>query len=121
VTIGAAPATRLGSHLLGSAVWYGEIADVVEDVAAYLERASGRRHFIKPSNARRRAVQAGLCRSLRPVIVDDGFVRVLDDAPSRMRPRHPRRHGLPCAISCCAGPRPGRWPNDRRIAELAPY
>ena len=59
-------------------------------------------------------------------IVEDRFVRVLDDAPvpdgvpvivaGRAAPRRRARR------SCSARRRPACiWPNDRRIAELAPY
>ena len=76
---------KLGT-LIGPAVPYAQVADVVEDiVAAYLElRAAAGRVVHRHRQAhRRRAIQgARLCHSLRQAsIVDDRYVRVADDAP----------------------------------------
>ena len=79
---------------------------------------------VKPH--RRRAIQgACLCHSLRRGrIVEDRYVRMLDDAPlPEGRRCCCRRRGFsPTArISCRAqAPIGVLWPNDRKVAELAP-
>jgi uncharacterized protein (DUF934 family) len=116
--------------ILGPAVPYGDIADVVEDIAAaYLElRERPDELFRRYRQASRgRAVQgARLCHSLKPdAIIEDRFVRVLDDAPVP--------DGVPVILPAARlladarelvlrqAPTGVIWPNDRRVAELLPY
>ena len=117
--------------LLGPAVPYGEVADVVEDVvAAYVElreTPDGTVHRHRQAD-RRRAIQgACLCHSLsQDGLSRTSIVRIADDAPMpdgvavivsrRALPRR-RRSAHPAR----ARPVGVLWPNNRPIAELAPY
>ena len=130
VTIGgrADESAELGA-LLGPAVPYAEVADVVEDiVAAYLElRARPDEIFSKRSSewvsSRSRSASMPLVRGGH--IVADQYLRVLDDAPIP--------DGVPTIVPAARfladaseiarreAPTGVLWPNNRRVLELAPY
>ena len=116
--------------LLGPAVRYGEVADVVEDVvAAYVELRDAPRGTVRRYRQadRRRAIQGTcLCRSLS----QDGssktsIVRIADDAPvpdgvavivtgARFLADAETFAHRTAAVGVL-------WPNNRPIAELAPH
>ena len=119
---------RIGT-LLGPAVRYGEVADVVEDVVAtYVElRKRPRNCSSTPSSgsasSHSRNVSMPLVKSGR--IVEDQYVRIADDAPIP--------DGVAVIVSGARFLADAEaltqrveavgvlWPNNRPIAELAPY
>ena len=132
ITIGgrADEDARLGT-LIGPAVRYAEVADVVEDiVAAYLElRERPDETFLETVQAHRhRAVQgARLCRSLRAAASSPIRYRARRSTMRRSRMTLPvivpaaRFLADAAELAQRAAPTGVLWPNDRRVAELAPW
>ena len=131
ITIGgrADEHAELGT-LIGPAVPYDEVVDVVEDIAeAYLElRERPDELFIDTVQARRRRTLQGarLCHSLKAAAsLRTDFVRIEDGAPVPPTGRVivPATRFLADADEFAAreGAAGVIWPNDRNVAELAPH
>ena len=131
VTIGgrADEKAELGT-LIGPAVPYGQVADVVEDIAAaYLELRERpdelfidavKRLGVEPFRERVYAARQSRVGSSR--IASSAGGRRAD--PGRQRPSSCRMTRLladPGAVAARPAPTGVIWPNDRKVSELAPF